>query len=105
MRRNYYLHDYLNVHVDRQIQWIVEQNGSSVKDSDIFCDFVTRINSKNLRRIKLLLICDKYIYLINPKNIRGQYHTKCLLDVTQISEITIPTINNKTLMKIGGIFE
>ena len=103
-RRNLHLHDFLEIHKDRHAEWIVEQKGGSLENGHIFCDYVTRINSHKERKMKVLLICDDYLYILNPKTAHSHYSEKLCVHLQRISSVTIPK-TNKTLMKIGNRFE
>lgn len=101
------INDYLDLRKESNLGKIMEKNKENFSRTNIFSDYVTRINSHSERSLKILVISgshfltrDSNIYLLEPDK-KKNYDVKLILPLRQIRSITFPK-NNRCLFKLGS---
>lgn len=94
------LQDYVNLLKNPSVIKILipPKSGLLLKDITIFSDYITRINSKCERKIRVLMITENHLYILTKS--KTTYKIKYVIQLSLITRITFPT-KNSTLIKIS----
>lgn len=91
--------DYLNLATDDYVRRYCHSYGFDSTIDEIFTDYITRINSNMSRKIRVLIIGGHYLMILLPRE-GNMYREKLVINLRDIERITIPSEDNKTLLKL-----
>lgn len=92
-----YLNDYLNLREEASLKYLIETMGDVMGKTRIFSETISRINSKQIRKRRILIGTDTFLHIV-VKNKNGSFKVKKTLKMKSMIEITLPK-NNSTLVK------
>lgn len=97
--RGYDLYDFENLRKNKSVVKLIKSQGEN-KEPKIYSDPVTRINSDCERKLRILVISGKSMFILYNKNKSGAYKLKYVTSLSLITKVTICR-KNTTLVKIS----